>query len=88
MTRKEITGGVIVAVVVGLLGLFGGKMLGTYERGTAANTEDQVKKVLNEVLDERLKTTIGGETKTVSEALSMIHEKQVRTEEALKRLTE
>ena len=84
MTKREIIGSIAIAVVVGLLGVFGGKMLGTYERGETASIEDAV----GSVLDEKLKVEIGGETKSMSEAMSLMNERQVRMEEALKRLTE
>ena len=84
MSKREIIGALVIFVLTGALGVMGGKMMGTYERGEEANIEDQIAKVL----DEKLKTTIGGETKSLPEAVSLIHSNQVRMEETLRIIVE
>lgn len=84
MDKKTIiatAGGALVTLIIGAVFA---SLMGTFERGSDALTEDSIKKVL----EETLVTTINGETKTYGEALSIINEKQIVMEQALIALTE
>jgi len=61
-----------------------GSLLGVFQRGSDALTEDQIKAVLKETQV----TVIDGETKTYGEALSLINEEQVRMKATLEALIE
>lgn len=70
MDRKQLISIVATFLVTAVLAT----LLSTYQRGSQALTEDQIK----DVLAETQVTVINGETKTYGEALSIINDEQVR----------
>lgn len=79
-----IAGTVIGSILVLLITSF----LASHEEGSEALGREQIRQEIKSALDDKLNVKIGGQTKTMGEAMSLMNDRQVRMEEALKRLTE
>ena len=84
MDKKTIISAILGAIITGIVMIALASFAGVFQAGSDALTEAQIKVVLKETLV----TTINGETKTFSEALSLINERQIKMEQALIALTE
>jgi len=83
-TKDAVIGGALGTVVTVIVGGILAALFATFERGTEAEAEDQIRLVIQE----ELQVVIDGETKTFAEALSGLHTKMTAIEASLKVLTE
>lgn len=83
MDKKTIIASVITFAATAILGIIFGAVAGVFERGSEALTEDQIKKVLKEVLVTDRGDSYGKVLSDVSDRLLVVETKLTSMEKAL-----